>query len=41
MVSCQKDPTRHAYAWRIGPFWQDTPDIRKYFNSLVEVSPVR
>ena len=21
-VSCQKGPTRHAYAWRIGPFWQ-------------------
>ena len=24
MVSCQKGPTRHAYAWQIGPFWQDT-----------------
>ena len=23
-VSCQKGPTRHAYAWQIGPFWQDT-----------------
>ena len=23
MVSCQKGPTRHAYAWQIGPFWQD------------------
>ena len=23
-VSCQKGPTRHAYAWWIGPFWQDT-----------------
>ena len=22
-VSCQKGPTRHAYAWQIGPFWQD------------------
>ena len=22
MVSCQKGPTRHAYAWQIGPFWQ-------------------
>ena len=22
-VSCQKGPTRHAYAWPIGPFWQD------------------
>ena len=27
MVSCQKGPTRHAYAWQIGPFWQDTFDI--------------
>ena len=27
MVSCQKGPTRHAYAWQIGPFWQDTIDI--------------
>ena len=24
MVSLQKGPTRHAYAWQIGPFWQDT-----------------
>ena len=24
MVSCQKGPTRHAYAWQIGLFWQDT-----------------
>ena len=23
-VSCQKGPTRHAYAWQIGPFGQDT-----------------
>ena len=27
MVSCQKGPTRHAYALQIGPFWQDTLDI--------------
>ena len=26
-VSCQKGPTRHAYAWQTGPFWQDTLDI--------------
>ena len=26
MVSCQKGPTRHAYTWQIGPFWQDTLD---------------
>ena len=25
-VSCQKGPTRHAYAWQIGPIWQDTLD---------------
>ena len=24
MVSCQKGPTCHAYAWQTGPFWQDT-----------------
>ena len=27
MVSCKKGPTRHAYAWQIGPFWQDTLDM--------------
>ena len=27
MVSCQKGPTRHAYTWQIGPFWQDTLDL--------------
>ena len=27
MVSCQKGPTSHAYAWQIGPFWQDTLDM--------------
>ena len=27
MVSCQKGPTRHAYAWQVGPFWQDTLDM--------------
>ena len=26
-VSCQKGPTRHAYAWQIRPFWQDTIDV--------------
>ena len=31
MVSCQKGPTCHAYAWQIGPFWQDTLDIFKRF----------
>ena len=28
MVSYQKGPTCHAYAWQIGPFWQDTLDMR-------------
>ena len=23
-ASCQKDPTRHAYVWQIGPFLKDT-----------------
>ena len=27
MVSCQKGPTRHAYALQIGPFWQDDLDV--------------
>ena len=27
MESCQNGPTRHAYAWQIGPFWQDTLDL--------------
>ena len=27
MVPCQKGPTRHAYAWQIGPFSQDTIDL--------------
>ena len=27
MVSCQKGPTRHAYAWQLGPFWQDTIEL--------------
>ena len=26
-VSRPKGPTRHAYAWQIGSFWQDTLDI--------------
>ena len=33
MLSCQKGPTRHAYAWQVGPFWQDTLDI--YSNSII------
>ena len=33
MVSCQKGPTRHAYAWQIGPFWQDTLETFVSFKS--------
>ena len=37
MVSCHKGPTRHAYAWQVGFFWQDTlamitPQQWIYFN---------
>ena len=32
MVSCQKGPTRHAYAWQIGPFWQDTLDMCQWIG---------
>ena len=37
MVSCQKGSTRHAYAWQIGPFWQDTlefPNTTSNINAL-------
>ena len=33
-VSCWKGPTRHAYAWQIGPFWQDTLDIKEVHDGL-------
>ena len=33
MVSCQKGPTRHAYAWQIGPFWQDTLEL---LNAVIQ-----
>ena len=35
MVSCQNNPTRHAYAWQIGPFWQDTLELspKVYFGT--------
>ena len=39
MVSCQKGPTRHAYAWQIGPFWQDTLEFcYNVFSALWRVS---
>ena len=37
MVSCQKGPTCHTYAWQIGPFWQDTFDMRLF----AQLSPVQ
>ena len=40
MVSCQKGPTRHAYAWQIGPFWQDTLDIAKYASRGMHDIPI-
>ena len=41
MVSCQKGPTRHAYAWQIGPFWQDTIDmmLQYYQAGLISCHP--
>ena len=40
-VSCQKGPVRHANAWPIGPFWQDTLDImdRHLLKAVVCYSP--
>ena len=38
MASCQKGPTRHANAWQIGPFWQDTLVIS---NSLSKLTPTK
>ena len=35
IVSCQKGPTRHAYAWQIGHFWQDTLDITYAMSPLI------
>ena len=34
MVSCEKGPTRHAYAWQIGSFWQDTLEMQQGFQSV-------
>ena len=36
MVSYQKGPTRHAYAWQIGPFWQDTLDMSWYWYAIFD-----
>ena len=37
MVSCQKGPTCHAYAWQIGPFWQDTFKMSYPFAKMIWV----
>ena len=37
-VSCQKGPNRHAYAWQIGPFWQDTLEMAHYMPYVVEIN---
>ena len=34
MVSCQKGPTCHAYAWQIGPFWQDTHELVEVLHTF-------
>ena len=34
MVFCQKGPTRHAYVWQIGPFWQDTLNMMRMYIVL-------
>ena len=36
MVSCQKGPTRHAYAWQIGPFWQNTLEVWSHYMEGAE-----
>ena len=32
-----KGPTRHAYAWQIGPFWQDILDVWYVFDDIDDV----
>ena len=34
-VSCRKGPTRHAYAWQIGPLWQYTLDWWLYGGNFI------
>ena len=38
MVSCKKCPTRHAYAWQIGPFWQDTLNTGYGIHVLLQLN---
>ena len=37
MVSCQQGPTRNAYAWQIGPFWQDIIELLGLLHKKVTV----
>ena len=37
-VSCQKGPTRHAYAWQIRPFWQDNLEILSQSSKKKSIS---
>ena len=37
-VSCQNGPTSHAYAWQIGPFWQDTLKIWAAYKNLLGIN---
>ena len=41
MVSCQTGPTHHAYAWQIGPFWQDTLDYETGLWTVNSLTPER
>ena len=33
-ILLKQGPIRHAYAWQIGPFWQDTLDIKSLMIEL-------
>ena len=38
-VSWQKGPTRHAFAWQIGPFWQDTLELLIEIAAALRLQP--
>ena len=40
MVSCQKGPICHAYAWQIGSFWQDALAIRTHQMIHIGISSI-
>ena len=40
MLSCQKGPAHHAYAWQIGPFWQDALNIKASGNPQREMEKI-